>query len=334
VRALIVGDVHLSDRPPSVRTDTYADDILDKLRWCVNYANEHADVMLFLGDLWHIKAPSRTSHRLVMRTAEVLEEFRNGRVLIVPGNHDMSQDRLESLESQPLGTLCLSPNIDLLIGYDRSTGIFGLPYLQDWGPSFERWMQRFGRSLPGLVGFGDPEYEDDPKNEFAPASVLLATHAPIFPPGMTPPYDHIPAEEWASWMRWPVPVVYGHIHEQHGFYQVGEQWFCNNGAISRGSLHEETLAREPKVTLFGSEATGCPFTSVDVPHKPASEVFRLAEVVEKKGAETRLEGFLDSIGDVALTSISVEEIVAHARTTDLPAAAITELEDIISQVMS
>lgn len=327
MKVLLVGDVHLSDRPPSVRTDSYADDILAKLAWIVDYANEHADVLVFLGDLWHIKAPSRTSHRLVQRTAEVLLQF-DGRVLVVPGNHDLLNDRLESLESQPLGTLALSPNVELLIGYDQSTRIFGLPYLQDWGPSLEYWMNRFGYSVPGWSDW-DPE---DGANEFAPAPILLATHAPIFPTGDNPPYQFISAEDWASYMRFPVPVAYGHIHDQHGFHQVGDIWFCNNGAISRGSLHEETLAREPKVTLFDSEAEGCPFTSVDVPHKPASEVFRLAEVAEQKDAENRLEGFLEGLGDVSLTSVSVEQIVAHARSTDLPPEAVAELEEILAQV--
>lgn len=302
---MLVGDVHLSDRPPSVRTETYADDILAKLTFCVEFANANADVMVLLGDVFHLKAPSKTSHRLVVRTAEVLEGF-NGRVLIVPGNHDLSQDRLESLPSQPLGALALHPNIELIDGLDPSTGIFGIPYLHDI------------EKMKWLATTADA------------GTVLIATHASIFPPGLHPPYEHVNADAIDTH---GIPLAYGHIHDPHGFYQVGEAWFCNNGAISRGSLHEETVKREPAVTLFDSEVTGCPFESIPVPFRPAEQVFRLAEVVERQEAQGRLDDFLSQVGEVSLTSISVEEVVAHARTTDLPQAALDELEDIISHVL-
>ena len=324
VRALLLGDIHLSDRPPSIRTESYADDILDKLRFCTDFANTHAaDYLVLLGDVFHVKAPSRTSHRLVLRTAEVLEGF-GGRVLIVPGNHDMTNDRLDSLSSQPLGTLALSPRIDLLIGYDAESGIFGIPYLSDWQGSLYRWMDRLGGAMPGGDGT-----EDDPLNEFAPRPVLLVTHAPIFPEGSTPPYDYISAPDWASLMRWPMPVAYGHIHEQHGLYTVGDLWFCNNGAISRGSLHEETVNRMPKVTLFDTEDTDCPFTTVEVPHRAAADVFRLADHAVATARDQRLDAFLTSIDQVALTSLSLEEVLAQATESGLSDRARAELADIL-----
>jgi DNA repair exonuclease SbcCD nuclease subunit len=318
VKALLVGDIHLADRPPSVRTESYAEDILAKLAFCVEYASEHADVMVLLGDVFHIKAPSKTSHRLVQRTAEVLEKFRPrnftldrgpGRVLIVPGNHDMSQDRIESLESQPLGTLALARNVELLTGYDDQTGIFGIPYLQDW-TDLPRWLTEAG------------------------GADLIATHAPIFPTGEEPPYEFIRAEDVAYLLGSAVgpsrtPVAYGHIHDPHGFYKVEQNWFCNNGAISRGSLHEKTVKRHPKVTLFDSDAEGCPFTSVDVPHRPAEDVFRLAEHREEVAAEQRLDDFVASISDVSLAALSMEEVVARAADSGLSPDAQRELGDIV-----
>lgn len=314
MKALLIGDCHLADRPPSVRTETYAQDILDKMAWCVDYANEHTDVMVLLGDVFHLKSPSRNSHALVQATATVLEKFK-GRVLIVPGNHDLSQDRLESLSSQPLGTLALSPNVSLIDGYDVDTGIYGIPYLDDR----EKFIEAIAQA--DIYGF-----------ESGSKVTLIATHASIFPPGENPPYAHMNADQVAGY-EGTIPIAYGHIHDPHGFYQANGVWFCNNGAISRGSLHEETLKRSPKVTVFDSTNDyDCPFTSVDVPHKPAEEVFRLESVVSQKAAEGRLDDFLESVGGVSLTTLSVGEIVAHARTTNLPEAAIQELEEIFEQV--
>jgi 3',5'-cyclic AMP phosphodiesterase CpdA len=319
VKALLVGDIHLSDRPPSVRTETYAEDILDKLRWIVGYASQHAQVLVLLGDVFHLKTPSKTSHRLVQRTAEVLEGFRPvdyslgqgpGRVLIVPGNHDMSQDRIESLPSQPLGTLALSRNVELLDGLDTSTGIYGIPYQSDW------------TTLPDWL-------------EDAWQADLIVTHAPIFPPGETPPYEFISARDWADQMlaHGPTAVAYGHIHDPHGFYHSNGVWFCNNGAISRGSLHEQTVKRHPKVTLFDDEVEGCPFTSVDVPHKPAEAVFRLAEHHAQIERADRLDTFLADLGSVSLTALSLEEILHHAEETDLSAEAKAELRAIVEEAV-
>lgn len=227
-RLLILGDVHLSDRAPSSRTETYCQDILDKVRWCCDYAGqERLDGILALGDVFHVKAASRTSHWLVQETAEAFHRF-PGETWIVPGNHDLSQDRLDSLSSQPLGSLALAPRIHLLDGYLEAWGIYGIPYLD----SFDEFADRLARRPAGTRA--------------------IATHASIFPPGDHPPYDHIPAEEIAERLEPGMAVLYGHIHSPHGAYRVGGVWFSNFGAISRGSLHEETLRRIPRVAIWDS----------------------------------------------------------------------------------
>lgn len=307
MRFLLVGDVHLADRPPSVRTDTYTDDILAKVRWCAEYANQQQlDAVIYLGDIFHIKTPTRNSHNLVLRTAEAMQIYR-GETWIVPGNHDLSQDRLDSLDSQPLGTLALASRIQLAMGYIPELDVAAIPYMDD----LEAFTQRCAASA------GDIDIH---------APSLIVTHQSIFPPGENPPYPHLKADELAA--HWgSTPLAYGHIHDQHGFYQANGVWFCNNGAISRGSLHEETVKREPKVTIFDSKASACPFISVDVPHKPAEEVFRLAEVVEQEQRAERLDAFLERVDGVTLTSLSLEAVLADAQTR-LDPPAYTELREI------
>lgn len=309
MRALLVGDVHLSDRPPSSRTDTYTQDILDKLSWIVDYANQNADYMVLLGDVFHLKTPSRTSHALVQKTADILSQFKS-RVLIVPGNHDLSQDRLDSIPSQPLGTLALTHGIDLIDGYDDETRIVGIPYLND--------QEVFHSYLEGL--------EAEPID---PPPVLIVTHASIFPPEDHPPYEHMNADEIETG---GVPLAYGHIHIPHGFYLVNDSWFCNNGAISRGSLHEETLHRQLAVTLFDTESAGCPFTSIPIPFKPPEQVFRLVEHHAKEAKAAKLDEFIQSIDQISLTSLSLEEVMAHAEASLTPDAR-HELRTIMESVI-
>lgn len=127
MRALCIGDVHLSDRPPSIRTDTYTEDILAKLKAAVALAKkESCEAVVLAGDVFHLKAPSRNSHAHVQRTGEVLTSA-GLPVLIVPGNHDLSNDRLDSLKKQPLGTLAKMHGINLLIGPHKEFPLFGLP---------------------------------------------------------------------------------------------------------------------------------------------------------------------------------------------------------------
>ena len=101
MRALIVNDPHLADRPPSMRVEGYADHILAKLQFTTTI---ESDIVIFSGDVCNLKAPTRTSHALVQRMCDIIRAY-NRPVYIVVGNHDMQHDRLESLEKQPLGVL-------------------------------------------------------------------------------------------------------------------------------------------------------------------------------------------------------------------------------------
>lgn len=308
MRLLLIGDCHLSDTPPSVRTDSYAQDILDKLRWCVNYAmDEDVDAIVQLGDMFHIKTPSRTSHALVQRTAQTFASF-PGPVFVVPGNHDMSHDRLPSLNSQPLGTLSLAKNIRILNGL---TGI-GMPI---WGIPYTEDLNQFENMLDVGVHSG---------------AGLIVTHASIFPPGIHPPYSHWNADQIDTE---GIPLAYGHIHEPHGFYRANGAWFCNHGAISRGSLHEETLSRKPAVTMFDDSTPNKPFLNIPIPYRPAEEVFKLAEHQIEQDKAAKLDDFLHSVAGVSLAALSVEEVVNHVETSNLlDAPAMHEMKEIIETV--
>lgn len=324
-----VGDVHQGDRPPSARTETYTEDINNKLQWIVDFSNDKkVDAIIFNGDIFHIKRADRNSHALVQGVADILGRS-NAPVLIVPGNHDLAEDRLESIASQPIGTLALHPNIDLLMGPHPELPVFGMPYVDTEDVAkIEYWAEKYNEAGP----------DNYP---------LLVTHQSIFPEAEAPIYEYVSAENFAAVFNAPF-VAYGHIHSRMkagAFYEIGGTWFCNNGAISRGSLHEETVYRELAITLYDDSeyqnwnlgpsrrtSPPNPFTSIPLPHRPAEEVFRLEEVALLDERRAKVDGFLQSLGGAELTYLTTEGILEKARQTDLPHAAVKELEEIITNV--
>lgn len=234
---LLIGDLHLSDRPPSNCTDDYNDQLFEMLWEIVSLADaRHSDAVVFAGDIFHLKAPSKTSHRTVQRMIEVVQAFTSP-VYLVAGNHDLQNDRLDSIhETQPFGVL-LKAGAHHLHGWAEGgkLPLFGVPWQQDWNGDcsgeFAAWRK-------------DPER--------ACRSVLV-THAPLYPPGRELPYENVPASTFASWMGNVGSCFAGHVHEYHGEYEVDGVWFCNYGALSRGSLHEEDLTRIPSVAIWACE---------------------------------------------------------------------------------
>lgn len=320
MRALLIGDVHLADRPPSIRTESYADDIFAKLAQTVEIvkaANINAsrarniNAVVFAGDLFHVKTPSRTSHALVQRLADVVKAYPCP-VHIVPGNHDIQHDRLESLDRQPLGVL-FKAGAHLLIGQvppELNSMLFGIPWLFDWKAELPGHMRRWRA--------GDAR--------------LMVTHAPIVPPGETRPYEYIDAEDWAVEMGRPGFVYYGHMHDVHGTYEVGGTWFCNQGALSRGSLHEESLQRQPAVTTWDS-STG-EFTRIEIEHRPIREVFRLAEREVEDEQADRLDQFLLSVEETKLEAFSIEAVLAHVDELDLSPRTREVIRAVLEEAMS
>lgn len=317
---MLIGDIHLADRPPSIRTDTYTEDILAKLDEAVLAADmRDCQAIVLAGDVFHIKTPTRNSHSLVQKTADVLRKA-NIPVWIVPGNHDLSNDRLDSLQRQPLGSLAKMDGINLLMGPHPDLPLFGLPYLHDWQNELPRWMSKYR----DWAGKGKSE-----DFEFYP---LMVTHAPIFPPGQNPPYEYIGGDDWAAMMQ-NGDCYYGHIHDPHGVYTPAPEYavtMCNNGAISRGSLHEATLKREPKVTIWDGTTGG--FTEVPISFRPAEAVFRLHEKEDVDEKVSRVGEFLENVGNTTLDGLSLEEVAAQAKTKGLNPRTLNLIEKLLESV--
>lgn len=340
-KILCVGDIHAMDRAPVNATESYMDDIIEMLRWTIDYAaKSHITVIVWAGDIFHHKAPSRTSHALVLRMISVLQYAASKDVEIwaVTGNHDISNDVLASIqEKQPLGVL-YQAGLKELVGWHPELPIFGVPWRQDWTTNedsaieaFRGWRQEEGP----IIG------ETDIVDPIDISRALAITHAPIYPPkdAENIQWDLVPTrgdKGISAAMGGTGFLYYGHIHEDHGIFEVEGVTYANMGAISRGSLHEYNLEREIKVAVWTDEVElgdDPYFKEIVVPHKPASEVFKIAQAEEKKAERLSLDEFLSDIGSTTLDISSTGSAIEHIRTRkDVPprvrATAIEILEEL------
>ncbi len=297
---LLMGDIHLSDRAPSSCVDSYQDDLFDILDHVGTIAADTAaTAIVWAGDVFHIKTPGRTSHRTVQRVIRLLHNYPCP-TLIVPGNHDMLYDRLDSIDdTQPLGVVLASGAARLLNGWHDTFPLYGVPWLQDF--------------TDHAVTDALARFDDHPAVDDAPA--LVVTHAPLYPLGKELPYENYPADRWATAMGNRGSVFYGHVHDPHGIHHAAGVTFCNPGAISRGSLDEHNLTRQVRIATW-DDTTGL-FDLVPVPHKPADQVFRLADATKLRTAQATFDRFLDGIGEVRIEITSVEAVMAQIRAKQL-----------------
>ena len=301
-RILLVGDIHLMDRPPRSATESYVDDLFDLVAWTFDYAaQEGIRTVVWAGDVFHHKQPSRTSHALLLRLVLILRRARKRGIetWIVVGNHDISNDIIDSVhKKQPLGILFESGLAHELDGWHDTLPIFGIPWQQRWlhentvEDAFLRYRTALGMEetdAPGESSMVEP-----------PEQTLVVTHAPIYPPDQVEnvPFETLHAEDVASAMRGRGNVYYGHIHEDHGFFKVGGVIFGNVGALSRGSIHEYNLERDVQVATW-SPTEG--FENIVVPiAKAAGDVFRIDEVVHQRSENLTRAAFLADIGSRTL----------------------------------
>ena len=274
---LLVSDLHLADNPPASRKEGYLDEVLMLLWQTVRLAEEHEATAVWAGDVFHLKTPGRNSFKMVNQVIDVVKAYPRG-LYIVPGNHDLTHDRLDSIPAQPLGML-YQAGAKECIGWAHSS-LYGVPWLQ------RHTDEAVENSLADWRAQMNP-----------PGHCLVVTHAPLYPPGRELKYEFYDTHKWARAMGNLGSVFYGHVHNPHGTYTVDGVQFCNNGALSRGSLDESNLKREVVATLW-SDING-EFRTLPMAYKDSSAIFRMEEKT-KREAQVRLDDFLESIGQASL----------------------------------
>jgi DNA repair exonuclease SbcCD nuclease subunit len=296
----------MSDVSPSSRTDDWTATVLDKLRQVGQVATKvGAQAVLDGGDFFHIKSPSRNSHDLVRRVAELHRTAYPCPVYANVGNHDCVYGDYSFIDQQPLGVLFATGVFRRL--YDEHEVVFttededadpvkvrvvGVPY---HGTSYD--MERF-RSIRK----GDEDF------------LVCVAHVLASPKGgtMFEGEDIIKYSELLDFD--PDLFLFGHWHKDQGVTEVGGKTIVNIGSLTRGSLSQDEMDRKPACAVLTFEK-GKPVqvNVVRLKVKPAAEVF---DVEGRQRAETRsltMDSFVQSVQErlVLDTSQSLTDVVSN-----------------------
>ena len=291
-------DAHLADQAPASRTDDWAETVLGKLQQVGEIARSvKADAVFDGGDLTHIKSPTRNSHRLVRRIAEVQSEYPCP-TYCCPGNHDPKYGDYANIGEGPLGVLFGAGVLRRL--YDEHEALFesggvsvrvaGIPY---HGVHYD--LNRVNTITKGK------------ETHLVVVAHLLASAAGG---SMFEGEDILKYNDLANLD----PDVYclGHWHKDQGVQVVGGKTFVNIGSLSRGALSVDELTRKPSVAILRFDKKG---VDVEVRHldvEPPENVLDLDRRVRAEVRDMSMDTFVDSIR-TTLKGRADESLLAKVR---------------------
>jgi len=267
---LFIGDPHLEGRIPGFRKDEYPRTILEKLRWCLDYAEGESLLPVVLGDFFHL--PRSNPNWLMV---EVLQLFSHREIVGIYGNHDVHENTLSDHDS--LRIVGEAGRMRLLGEHDTYRGLFrDTPLVLGGTP--------WGRPLPRRL---DPPASEDGARPL----VFWASHHDIMVPGY---------EEQGRIRPREIPgvhaVINGHIHRRLEAVAKGETVWMTPGNISRRARSDAARAHVPSVLRVDVQQGSWTSRFVEVPHAPFDEVFH-EEVVEEV-AETGRSAFVEGLAEL------------------------------------
>lgn len=274
-------DVHASEHSPESWKGDYPEEIWSSLEQIGELAGEfRAHAVLDGGDFFHVKAPTQNSHRLVAKVALLHQVYRCP-VFCIEGNHDIKHNNLETLADQPLGVLYNAGVFQHLrdqtfFDGDLKVRVVGVPY----SPF---------RTLADLQAIRKKDNE-----------VLIAiVHALAGenPPPMVEEFFGEPVFRYEQLIvdQGPDVFCFGHWHQDQGVVRIGDRWFVNQGAVSRGALSRENLSRTPKVALIEVTQQGISVETRALRVAPASEVFDLERKARHDRESKSIEQYVERI---------------------------------------
>jgi len=311
IRLLWRTDVHCRDHTPSSRKDDWVETVCGKLTQVGELATKYGcDAVIDGGDFFDDKLPVRTSHRLVSRLARIHRNYPCPTWANI-GNHDLRLSKIDNLPENPLETLYSTGVFQRL--YDEhecviekegcKVRIVGVPY---HGPRYD------------LARFKEIERKDEDW-------LICNAHVLASPQGgeMFKNEDILKYDELCDLNPNIDCWNFGHWHKNQGIAKVkGDKWVVNIGSLTRGSLTEDNIKREPGVCVMGfwpkAKETPPSLEFVKIKIGDPKDVFDMEKRAKEEARAMTVDAFVESVKQElqASSDKSFGEIV---ETMEIPA---------------
>lgn len=277
---ITANDIHISDQGPRSRIDDFKETMLNKISQMKTACNKlNADAAIIAGDLYNLKNPVKNSHKL---NQELICEFKqfNCPVYMIEGNHDLTANRLESLEQQPLGVLFADKTLiqlrhEIIEKGGKKISIVGIPYTENLD----------------LSTLNIPD-----KKDFKSQICVMHLYASLKPGFLY--RERLYGYDELSKLS-PDIFVLGHYHADQGIYKENDKYFVNIGSMSRGTLSEDSLDHHPQIGYIKisikEDKVYYQLQPIKLKIKPYHEIFDLEKREEEIKEVKEIELFVEKL---------------------------------------
>ena len=289
-------DIHLSPlgHIPQSRTESYHDDVrVEVLALGKALKEENADLILFSGDMFHLKNQSQYSPKDLNYYRELFADFPC--FCSIPGNHDLPKSAFQNLRDSPYTSIVnlLSPRlVDLswtqqilpLEGLFKTFCVFGIPYIpiSAFKTTVFHFLEIQRKELdlkysPILWGFMiHVDATPDKMLVNLWESFSYQELADCFPPNSILFMGHI----HASFVPWHDPVRNVFISKPWSIGRVIKDYF------NQTDILEKTHVPSYSVTTISNTSAGL---SVGMEYKTVPGVKKGTEIFQLESLQTQLE---------------------------------------------
>lgn len=275
-KVLFIGDNHISDKTPENRSDDYLTATINKLKECLEIAEElKVDALVFLGDFFDRRVEGPTAVNASIKTLIAQD---NGKPwsypkYIVVGNHDIQSSH--PLENTSLGILV---NAGLLIKSD---------YEPDLGIAFAHFTNDLDANI--RTGYLTTN-----------SAIIWACHASLSDkPGREE--EHMIVYKDVALHPNNMLVISGHIHHPMEYQREDGKLFINPGCIGRRSATKDNFERDLKIYYLEYELDG---TIVNQEYimlnsaKPYTEIFKIEKIFAQKEEQKEAKEFIKQVASI------------------------------------
>lgn len=305
---LLIGDPHLEGRQPGFRKDDYPTVVLEKLGWCISYAQENRLLPAILGDLFD--KPRDNPNWLIVRLLDLL----CCEVIGLYGNHDV-HFHPELTDDDSLSLLVRAGRLRLVSGETPWRGTICGRRVVIGGSSYRQ-------EIPERLDLSGESMAERP--EF----VVWLTHHDVLIPG----YDEGRIEPRE--IEGIDLVINGHIHRRLDDVPAGRTRWLTPGNISRRSRSDACRDHVPSALRVELTPEGYSARYIKIPHRPFDEVFHEAvvEAAGESGSSAFVAGLAELQARRTATGAGLMQFLEQNLDQFQPAVA-TEIRNLAREVM-